>query len=73
MDRESENIDFIIEDGVLTGFRLKNGCRYNGYIIVPDGVREIGHGLFRKKWQFRAVRLPEGLMGNSDIPEPDDN
>ncbi len=48
--------DFIIQDGVLKGYR---GAEVN--VVVPDGVTEIGEGAFRDKADLQSVTLPASV------------
>ena len=58
---QSDSEDFVIEDGVLTQYK-GNG----GVVKIPDGVIEIGEGVFKNNNDITEIVLPEGLnkIGN---------
>lgn len=52
----SEESEFVIEDGVLTAY---NG--QGGEVVIPEGVTAIGEGVFKNNRSITKVILPEGL------------
>ena len=58
MDR---NDDFIVEDGVLTGYRGP-GER----VAVPDGVTRVRRSAFQRNQSITEIRLPDSVLSVED-------
>ena len=52
----SSNSDFVIENGVLLQY---NGP--GGDVVVPDGVTDIGWGVFARRTDLTSVVIPKGV------------
>ncbi len=47
---------FIIEDGVLVGYKGRLST-----VVIPEGVKEIGRGVFKGRKSIKEVVIPEGV------------
>lgn len=48
--------DFIIEDGVLKGYKGSGGT-----VVIPEGVTVIGENVFERLDMLTRVVIPEGV------------
>ena len=53
-DQFEARYSFVIEGGVLKEYQLKINCRY---MIVPEGVRELGSGIFEKCEKLESINV----------------
>ena len=51
-----EKEDFIVENGVLTGYRGKGGA-----VVIPDGILSIGESAFSMCDTLTSVTLPSSV------------